>query len=312
MTDPRPTRSVLSVFLLMLFLFFLFLGFCFFAINMIGHSFKSGSAFNDKESKSLESEDSAIAVVSVEGVIMSSKKTVEELSVAEKDKSIKAIILRVDSPGGAVGPSQEIYEEIVRINKVKPIYASFGSVAASGGYYIGSATRKIYSNAGTLTGSIGVIMQFMDLSKLYEWAKLNPETIKAGKYKATGSPEKPMTEEERALVQNVIDGVHQQFMDDVKKGRGNRIKGDLKELAQGQIFSGAQAKELGLVDELAGLWEAGRKIHQELKLKEDFSLRFIKIKKNIDWADFFGEVEEGKTYLKEAISGKIMPMFLAR
>jgi protease-4 len=312
MNSERPTRSVASVFFLIIFLFLLFIGLAMVAMNMFSSSFKTGSGTSSDETKILDSEDAAIAVVTIEGVIMSSKKAVEELAIAEEDKDIKAIIIRIDSPGGAVGPSQEIYEEVVRINKVKPVYASFGTVAASGGYYIGSAARKIYSNAGTLTGSIGVIMQFMDLSKLYEWAKLNPETLHAGKFKATGNPERAMTVEERALMQNLLDDVHVQFINDVKKGRGAKLKKPIEELAQGQIFSGQQAKEVGLVDEIKGLWQAGREIHQELKLKGDFSLRYIKVKKPIDWSEFFQEVEEGKSFLKQTLSMKMFPMFLGR
>jgi len=121
-----------------------------------------------------------------------------------------------------------------------------------------------------------------------------------------------MTEEEKALMQSVLDNVHGQFMRDVKKGRGNRLKKPLEELAQGQIFSGEQAKDVGLIDEIDGLWQAGRKIHKELKLKGEFSLRYIKIKKSINWADFFEEVEEGKSLFKQTFQNKFMPMFLSR
>ncbi len=237
----------------------------------------------------------SIAVVEINGVIISAKKTIEKIHKAAKDKKIKAIIIRINSPGGSVGPTQEVYEEIRRIDtdkeNGKPIYASFGSVAASGGYYIGAATRKIYSNGGTLTGSIGVIMQFMDLSKLYEFAKVKPEIVKSGKYKDVGSPARAMKPAERKKLEALIKNVHKQFIRDIAKTRGKRIKGDLEKYAQGQIFSGEDAYNKGLVDEIAGLWEAGRRIHKELKLESKFGLKFIKLKKKSSFTKLFEDIE---------------------
>ncbi len=280
----KNNRAVWGV-LLLVFSFFVLL--TFFAAYTL-------KQFNEDDGilSTVQNKEAEIAVVEVEGAIYSSAKTIEKLHKAEKDKTIKAIILRINSPGGAVGPTQEIYEEIVRIDKEKPIYASFESVAASGGYYLGAATRKIFTNAGAITGSIGVIMQFMDLSKLYEFAKLNPQPMKAGKYKDIGSPHRPLNDEEKALLSSTMAVVHKQFKDDILKRRKEKIKGDLEELAQGQIFSGEEAVKLGLADELAGLWEAGRKIHAELGLKSDFDLRFIKVKKNPYGLDFLEDAEE--------------------
>lgn len=249
----------------------------------------------------------SIAVVEVNGVIMESKNLIELIEKAEEDKETKAIFLRINSPGGAVGPTQEVYEEIRRIDEKytetegkegKPVYASFGSIAASGGYYLGAATRKIYTNPGTITGSIGVIMQFMDLSKLYKWAMVSPETIKAGRYKDVGQPSRSMTEEEKALLEGMISGVHDQFMNDILRTRKGKIKGDLKELAQGQIFSGEQAFKLGLVDELGSLWQGARKVHEELGIKEKFGLKFIeKRKKSGVWA-LMDNLDDATTALK--------------
>ena len=134
---------------------------------------------------------------------MDSNKIVRKLLIAEEDESLKALIVRIDSPGGAVGPTQEIYDEIIRIDKNKPVYASFGSVAASGGYYIGAAARKIYANKGTITGSIGVIMQFVDLSKLYEYLKFGHKRL-SRLYKDIGSPNRPMTKKEKELLAGTI------------------------------------------------------------------------------------------------------------
>ena len=149
--------------------------FLMFLIAIIGlvFSFK----VNKGEIANLESKKSSVAVVEILGPIMKAKKTLELLHSAEKKKNIKAIILRIDSPGGAVGPTQEIFDEVVRIDKKTPVYASFGSVAASGGYYIGAAARKIYANRGTITGSIGVIMQFMDLSELLSLLKFDQRSL---------------------------------------------------------------------------------------------------------------------------------------
>ncbi|MDD0853898.1 signal peptide peptidase SppA [Halobacteriovorax sp. GB3] len=250
----------------------------------------------------------SIGIIEVNGVIMDSKRTVELLHKAEKDDSIKAIIMRINSPGGAVGPTQEIYEEIRRIDsafeskkksatKGKPIYASFGSIAASGGYYLGSACRRIYSSPGTLTGSIGVIMQFTDLSKLFEFAKVNPQPLKAGRYKDIGQPYRPITEEEKAMMGALLGGVHEQFITDIMKTRKERIKGDIRELAQGQIFSGELAYQYGLVDKLAGLWAAGREIHEELGLDGEFAFKEIKKKKKKTIWDILENVEEVSTNL---------------
>ncbi len=257
-----------------------------------------------------KSKNSPIAVISIENEIMESRKVVEMLIAAEEEKEIKAIILRIDSPGGAVAPTQEIYEEVRRIDKKKPIYASFGTVAASGGYYIGAACRKIWANSGTLTGSIGVIMQMADLSELFKWAKYKPETIKAGRYKDIGSPNRAMTDEERMYLTDLLAGTHKQFMDDISAVRKNRLKKPIIELAQGQIFHGKEAAELGLVDEVGSLWQAGRAIHKELKLKGEFGLRYLKpAKKKFSLSELLQETEDTISYLKGKVETKTAPAY---
>lgn len=282
-----------------------------------------------------------IGVIEVEGVIMNSRATVELLQRAEKDKSIEAIIIRINSPGGAVGPSQEIYEEIRRIdlaydkrmkakgeNKIKkskkdkednkstlqgkPIYASFGTIAASGGYYIGAAARRIYSNPGTLTGSIGVIMQFMDLSKIYELARVKQETIKAGHFKDAGQPNRPMTQEEKVMLTELLEGVHRQFRDDIEGPRKKKLKRDLKELAQGQIFSGEQALEYGLVDRLGSLWTAAREIHEELNLEGEMTLKYIKKKKKVSIWELMDSLESTAKNLSFSSLFKRTPYLMAK
>lgn len=265
--------------------------FVFFVILVVFASYTM-NAFNETSIAEKNANRAHIGVVEIDGVIMDSKDVIDLLQTAEEDKQIEAIILRVNSPGGSVGPTQEIYEEIVRIDKKKPIYASFAGVAASGGYYIGAATRKIWASPGTLTGSIGVIMEFMDLSKLYEFAKVSPQTVKAGRYKDAGNPSRALTPEESDLMNKLIAGVHQQFIGDIVKRRGDRIKGDINEMAQGQIFSGQSAKELGLVDELGSLWTAGREIHKTHKIKDIFALKFMKKKKQLSLLDMLGSLDE--------------------
>ena len=232
-----------------------------------------------------------IGVVEIEGIIMESKKIIKLLLRAEKDESVKAIIVRINSPGGAVGPAQEIYEEVRRIGENKPIYASFAAMAASGGYYIGSAAQKIFANPGTITGSIGVIMQFMNLKKLFEFLKMDPNVIKAGRYKDIGNTDRAMTVKEKQLMQKMINGVHQQFISDILRTRKNRIKGNIKDHAQGQIFSGEEAQRLGLVDELMGLYQAGRKIHQELKLTKEFGFKYFKEEKGFSVKNILEDIE---------------------
>lgn len=194
-----------------------------------------------------------IAMVEVTGTIMDSKEIVRQLSQYRRDDDIKAIILRIDSPGGAVAPSQEIYDEILRVRADhKKIYASMGSLAASGGYYIAAATDRIFANPGTLTGSIGVIMAFSNAEQLMKKIGLEPEVVKSGKYKDVGSPFRKMQPHERRYLQKVVDDVHQQFIEAVAKGR-NMSTREARKLADGRVFTGRQALKLKLVDELGGL-----------------------------------------------------------
>lgn len=283
MTSSKNSKALFGVFAMVFVFFVILVLFATYTMN----------AFNDTSELERKSNRAHIGVIEIEGVIMDAKDTIDLLQAAEDDKQIEAIILRVNSPGGAVGPTQEIYEEIQRIDKKKPIFASFGAIAASGGYYVGAATRKIWASPGTLTGSIGVIMEFMDLSKLYEFAKVAPQTVKAGRYKDAGNPSRALTVEEKDMMDKLIAGVHQQFIGDIMKRRSDKIKGDIKELAQGQIFSGEGAKEAGLVDEMGSLWTAGRAIHKDLKLKDEFALKFMKKKKVLGLFDLMGSLEEG-------------------
>lgn len=199
-----------------------------------------------------------VGVVEVKGVIIDSKKTIEQLTAFHENSAIKAIVLRVDSPGGGVGPSQEIHDEVKRIDADKPVVVSMGSVAASGGYYIAVPARQIFANPGTITGSIGVIMEFTNFQELLEKIGLHSQVVKSGKHKDIGSPVRPMTDEDRTILQGLIDDVHSQFIDSVAAGR-HLDPQKVRVLADGRIFTGRQARALGLVDELGSFDAAVRR-----------------------------------------------------
>jgi protease-4 len=198
-----------------------------------------------------------VAVVRIEGVILDSKETIEDLRRHRDNPGIKAIVLRIDSPGGGVVPSQEIYAEVRKTRadgKVK-LVTSMGNVAASGGYYIAAATDKIVANPGTLTGSIGVIMELANIKSLMEKVGVESIVIKSGRHKDIASPFRTMSEEDRRILQGVLDDVHDQFIQAVAAGRGIEFE-QVRELADGRIFTGRQAKKIRLVDELGDLQDA--------------------------------------------------------
>jgi protease-4 len=195
----------------------------------------------------------AVGVVEINGVIMDSKKTLRRLERFEEESQIKAVVLRLNSPGGSVAPSQEIYEYVKHYKK--PIVVSMGSVAASGAYYIACGAKKIFANPGTITGSIGVIMEFANLEKLYDWAKVQRYSLKTGKYKDAGADYRSMQPEEKALLQSMIDDVLIQFKQAVSTGR-NLTLNEVSAIADGRILSGNQAKAAHLVDELGTIRDA--------------------------------------------------------
>lgn len=198
-----------------------------------------------------------IAVVRIEGVILDSNEIIEELKEYRSSDSVKAILLRIDSPGGAVAPSQEIYQEVKKIRDEgkKKIVTSMGSVAASGGYYIASASDKIVANPGSITGSIGVILELANISGLMKKVGVESVIVKSGKYKDIGSMFRAMTPEERELIQGVIDDTHDQFIEAVAEGRGME-KEKVIPIADGRVFTGRQAQKLGLVDEIGNMQDA--------------------------------------------------------
>ncbi len=196
-----------------------------------------------------------VAVVELEGIITDPSEISRQFKdLAERD-DVKAVVLRIDSPGGAVGPSQEIYGEIKRLKEKKTVVASMGTIAASGGYYAAVAAQKIVANPGTITGSIGVIVEFMNAEELLAKIGLKGYVVKSGKYKDVGSPLRKMEKEEEKLLQDVIDDVNGQFIRAVAEGRNMKVE-DVALIADGRIFSGKQAKERGLIDSLGGLTDA--------------------------------------------------------
>jgi protease-4 len=197
----------------------------------------------------------SVGVVQIEGAINDSHDTIESLKQFGETRGVKAVVVRIDSPGGAVAPTQEIYEEIEKLRKKKPVIASMGGMAASGGYYIASACDQIVANPGTLTGSIGVIMELGNIEELLKKIGVQGYSVKSGANKDIGSPLKPLTPEGRAILQGLVNNVHGQFISAVAKGR--KLPEDkVKELADGRVYSGEQAKDLGLVDVLGNLEDA--------------------------------------------------------
>jgi protease-4 len=210
-------------------------------------SWQSGSNGNFILNSSKNSDK--IALVRIEEVILSSANVVGQIEHWADNKDIKAIIIRIVSPGGGVAQSQEIFHAILLAKKKKPIVASMGTVAASGGYYIASATDKIIAVPGTITGSIGVITQFTNMEKLFDTIGMSSIVFKSGKYKDAGSPFRPFTEEDHKLMQGIIDDVYNQFIEDVANSRNMELE-KVRKLADGRIFTGRQALSNGLIDEL--------------------------------------------------------------
>jgi len=203
-----------------------------------------------------------VGVIEIFGVIADSKQVIEQLHDFRDNDSIKALVLRIDSPGGGVGPAQEIYQEVKAVDALKPVVVSMGSVTASGGYYIAAGAREIVANPGTITGSIGVIMEFANVRELLDKIGLGSVVVKSGKYKDIGSPTREMTEAERTILQELIDDVHRQFVDSVAEGR-HIDPAEVSSIADGRIFTGRKAMELGLVDRMGNL-EVAIKLAAEL------------------------------------------------
>jgi protease-4 len=231
---------------------------------------------------------STVAVVELTGEIREAEQLVESLTSLRKDPQVVSVVIRIDSPGGGVAPSQELYEEVVRLREVKPVVASLGNIAASGGYYVAAATSLIVAAPGTLTGSIGVIMDFRQLQGLAEKIGITDQVVKSGPYKDIGHPLRPMTDNERKLLQGMVDDVYQQFVDAVATGR-HLDPARVRALADGRLYSGSQAKAAGLVDELGGLTTAVRLAWERGGQTGEPRVRKVKSTWRPWWLDVVGE-----------------------
>ncbi len=214
-----------------------------------------------------------IAVIPIKGIITDSEPIVSQLVKFKNDKRIKAIILRIDSPGGGVGPSQEIYREIRRTIKTKKVIASMGSLAASGGYYTASAANKIVANPGTITGSIGVIIQYIELEELFKKIGVRLEVLKSGEFKDIGSPHRKLSKRDEEMIRGLITDIQKQFVSAVARGRGLSVE-HVQEVADGRILTGANAKELGLVDVLGNFQDAVDLAKKMVGIKGEVTLVF--------------------------------------
>ncbi|MBF0200613.1 MAG: signal peptide peptidase SppA [Desulfamplus sp.] len=215
-----------------------------------------GAIFVNSSIAELDKENAGnVGVIELNGIILSSKDVIAHLKTFRESSDIKAIVIRIDSPGGGVAPSQEIYREIMKTRKEKTVVASLGSVAASGGYYAAASCEGIVASPGTITGSIGVIMQYTNFQELAQKIGLLPVVIKSGEFKDLGSPVRELGDDERLILQSVADEIHMQFVKDAAHARKMEID-DMEELADGRIYTGESALSLKLVDRLGNLDDA--------------------------------------------------------
>jgi len=214
-----------------------------------------------------------IAVVDIEGVILSPRATVRDLKKFADDSSVKAIIVHLNTPGGSAAASEEIYRQVRRIRdeKKKRIVASIGVVGASGGYYVASATNKVFANNASVVGSIGAIMDWYNYGDLIRWAKLKEEVIKSGEFKDTGDPARELTPAERAYLQTMVYNMRDQFVAAVASGRGLKVE-DVSALADGRVWTGEQALPLKLIDQIGDFEAAVKDTAQAVGIKGEPAL----------------------------------------
>lgn len=243
----------------------------------------------DADSRLVNAE--GVGLVEVKGMILDSRETVRQLRYFLKRDAIKAVVLRVDSPGGVVAPSQEIYEEVKKFASRKKIIVSMGSLAASGGYYISAPATLIYANPGTLTASIGVILKLSNIESLMDKIGIKSYTLKTGKFKDSGSPFRKFSAEDRAMLQSVIDNTHEQFVQAVANGRKLPVN-EVRKIADGRILSGEQAKALKLVDRLGTLQDALEEAGRLAGIKGEPEI-ILPPKKKINYWDVLTDGVEG-------------------
>jgi protease-4 len=239
----------------------------------------------------------AIGVLEVEGGIMDAEMYLERIKSFNENDSIKAVVVRINSPGGVVAPSQEVYAELLKLKKKKPVIASMSSLGASGAYYIACASDRIYAMPGTMTGSIGVLMEFIDVSSGLAKLGIKAGSITTGKMKDAGSPFKPMSEEERMYFESVVNDVQDQFVEVVSKARkipAAKVRG----YADGRIYTGNQALKLGLIDKIGGYEDALSYAAEKCGIKGE--PRIIRPREEKGFFESLGRFIDGKTPLNPA------------
>lgn len=236
-------------------------------------------------------EKPGIGLVEVKGMILDSRETVRQLRHFLKKDDIKAVVLRVDSPGGVVAPSQEIYEEVKKFAAKKKIVVSMGSLAASGGYYISAPASMIYANPGTITASIGVIIKLSNIEQLMDKIGIKSTVIKTGKFKDSGSPLRELTAEDRAMFQSVIESTHNQFIKAVASGR-KLPEDEVRRIADGRVLSGEQALALKLVDRLGTFQDAIDEAGKLAGIKGEPEV-ILPPRKKVNYLDLLSEGAEG-------------------
>ena len=254
-----------------------------------------------------------VAIVPIEGEILDARETLDLLHKYARNATVKAIVVRINSPGGAIAPSQEIYSAIRRLRKEsgKPIIASMDSVAASGGFYIAVACDRIIANPGSITGSIGVILQWFNTKDLVQWAKMKPETITSGAMKAAGSPYRDLTDSERAYFQHIVTQLHSQFIRAVAEGRQGKLSlDDVTKVADGRVFTGEEALGLKLIDELGTLDDAVREAAKSAGIKGEPARLWPK-RHEATLFDLLTGKTDAETLLQRVVSRRL-PQFLFR
>lgn len=301
-----PKKSRLPVFF-----FGLFSGCAFVFFGFFAFVFFMAVARQDSGQFSLST--SKVAILPIEGEILDARDTVDLLRRYAENSSVRAIVVRINSPGGAIAPSQEIYSEIrkTRVKSGKPIVASLDSVGASGGYYIAAACEEIVANPGSITGSIGVILDWMEVDQLVQWAKMRRQTITSGPMKAAGSPFRQLTETERQYLQRIVLQLHGQFVKAVAEGRAGKIsEQQVAQLADGRVFTGQEALTLKLVDRIGNLGDAVALAAKKAGVRGEPSTIYPRKRQHtlLDLITDSGDTQS----LIERIAARRMPRFLYR
>ncbi len=257
--------------------------------------------------KSSPSRKGHVAVIDVTGMILSSSSTLKEIKDIQEDSGAKAVVVRINSPGGLVAPSQEMYEALKKLDKKIPVVITMSSLAASGGYYTALAGRKIWADPGTMTASIGVIMEFMNTEGLYSWAKVKRFTLKAGKFKDIGSPFRDMTADEKELMGKMLTDIHTQFKAAVKERR-KLSDAEIEQWCDGRVMTGNQAFQAKLVDALGGEEDAIKDARKLGGLPEDAAVVYPENKGGVLKRLLMGDGDESSQTDLTGIVSQFFPM----